>query len=328
MYSIPIGLSVVMLLVIIWFIFYIISSVKKVKELNAKKDCLHDDIVKYTIQIENQQSTLESLTAQQCAAQGSVDRLEARKNELKDDVADQSQQIELLKQTYEAAEEQYRRNYMNQRQTWLEERQAEYVKMQEDFVEQFREENRKKMDAAKQLDETLSKLSASVTAATELAKKAAAEEDYIQFHSLQLTEKDIAEINKIEAAVIGVSPLAESAIHKVIWKVYYEKAYTDLIGRIFGSTPKTGIYKITNTENQMCYIGQAVNIAERWRQHIKRAIGAEERTNNKLYPAMDRIGPWRFTFEVVEECPRDKLSEREDFWQDFYKAKEYGYSIK
>jgi hypothetical protein len=57
----------------------------------------------------------------------------------------------------------------------------------------------------------------------------------------------------------------KEALNKVIWKVYYEKPYTDMIGRILGQTIKTGIYKITNMENQMCYVGQAVNVAERWR---------------------------------------------------------------
>jgi hypothetical protein len=38
-------------------------------------------------------------------------------------------------------------------------------------------------------------------------------------------------------------------LNKVIWKVYYEKPYTDLIGRVVGSGIKTGIYKITNSEN-------------------------------------------------------------------------------
>jgi hypothetical protein len=36
----------------------------------------------------------------------------------------------------------------------------------------------------------------------------------------------------------------------------------------------------------MCYVGQAANISERWRQHIKRGVGAETATRNKLYPAM------------------------------------------
>jgi hypothetical protein len=42
---------------------------------------------------------------------------------------------------------------------------------------------------------------------------------------------------------------------KVIWKYYYEKPTSDLISRVVGSEIKTGIYKITNLENNMCYIG-------------------------------------------------------------------------
>jgi group I intron endonuclease len=78
----------------------------------------------------------------------------------------------------------------------------------------------------------------------------------------------------------------------------------------------------------MCYVGQAANLAERWKQHIKRGLGADPVTKNKLYPAMKAIGVENFSFEVIEECERSKLDEREDYWQDFFKAKEFGYSIK
>lgn len=117
-------------------------------------------------------------------------------------------------------------------------------------------------------------------------------------------------------------------INKVIWKVYYEKPYTDLIGRVIGSGTHTGIYKITNIENNMCYVGQAANLSERWRQHIKRGVGAEAPTRNKLYPAMEEFGVENFTFEVIEECDRAKLDAQEDYWQEYFKAKEFGYSIK
>ena len=103
---------------------------------------------------------------------------------------------------------------------------------------------------------------------------------------------------------------------------------TDMIGRVIGSGVHTGIYKITEISSGKCYIGQAVNIADRWKQHIKRGLGAEPPTRNKLYPAMIAAGPENFTFEVVEECDRSRLDEREDYWQDFYKAKEFGYSMK
>ena len=88
------------------------------------------------------------------------------------------------------------------------------------------------------------------------------------------------------------------------------------------------IYKITNIENQKCYVGQAADLASRWRQHIKRGIGAEAPTRNKLYPAMLSIGVENFTFEVVEECSRAQLNEREDYWQEYFHAIDYGYSIK
>lgn len=70
------------------------------------------------------------------------------------------------------------------------------------------------------------------------------------------------------------------------------------------------------------------DVAERWKQHIKRGIGADTVTQNKLYPAMLEQGVENFTFEVLEECSGAQLTEREKFYTDFYKAQEFGYSIK
>jgi group I intron endonuclease len=78
----------------------------------------------------------------------------------------------------------------------------------------------------------------------------------------------------------------------------------------------------------MCYVGEAVNIADRWKQHIKRGLGAETPTKNKLYPAMAEFGVENFTFEIIEECEKAQLNDREDYWQEYFKAKEFGYSIK
>jgi len=48
----------------------------------------------------------------------------------------------------------------------------------------------------------------------------------------------------------------------------------------------------------MTYVGQSNNIAERWKQHIKRGVGADPPTQNKLYPAMLEFGAEKFTFEI------------------------------
>ena len=172
----------------------------------------------------------------------------------------------------------------------------------------------------------LADLTSKVQAAIEAAKRQeqiASEQD---FYKLNLSTIDIEEIQKLRQVTVLLRD--SEPLNKVIWKVYYEKPYTDLIGRVVGTGNHTGIYKITNIENQKCYVGQAANIAERWRQHIKRGIGAEAPTRNKLYPAMLEHGVENFTFEVVEECSREMLNEREDYWQEYFGAREFGYSIK
>ena len=172
----------------------------------------------------------------------------------------------------------------------------------------------------------LSQLQLKRAAAIEEAKRQEEMRTKEDFYKLQITETDLADILELKTVEKKLSK--KEVLNKLIYKVYFEKPYTDLAGRVVGKETKTGIYKITNTLNQKIYIGQAVNIAERWKQHIKRALGAEPLTQNKLYPAMAEDGVWNFTFEIVEVCEKAQLSEREQYWQKFFGAKEYGYSIK
>ena len=217
-----------------------------------------------------------------------------------------------------------------ERSIWLknmeEEQQAILLETQKEFAEQFAANNQQKLAAARQLTEQVIQLRSTVASAVEIAKHKMEEESAAEFYKLQLPQEsldDIEALRSIESLLHN-----SEAINKVIWKMYYEKPYTDLIGRVGLTSTVCGIYKITNIENQMTYVGQAVNIADRWKQHIKRGIGADAPTQNKLYPAMKKFGPENFTFEIIEKCSRDKLNEREDYWQEFYKAKEFGYSIK
>lgn len=172
----------------------------------------------------------------------------------------------------------------------------------------------------------VARLKAIHDAAVEVYKQTEEARTQSDFYRIQLTEEDIREIaalRSIEYQLRNKEPL-----NKIIWKCYYEKPTTDMIGRIVGSGTNTGIYKITEISSGKCYVGQAVNIADRWKQHIKRGVGAETPTRNKLYPAMNAAGPENFMFQVVEICDRSLLDEREQYWQEFFKAKEYGFSIK
>ena len=181
----------------------------------------------------------------------------------------------------------------------------------------------------KELEEVLLKLSeaqSKANAAIESNRRAELERQQKDFYRLQVPEVDLEEIRKLRS----VEPYLrdKEPLNKVIYKCYYEKPYTDLIGRIFGARKPMGIYKITNLENGMCYVGQSTNVPERWRQHIKRGVGAEPVTQNKLYPAMKEIGVENFMFELLEECKANELTPREKYWTDFYEAQTYGYTVK
>ena len=222
-----------------------------------------------------------------------------------------AQSAEQMAQRYQQAEDNY---------------QQEYLKAIEESTKEYTNLIIQKQEELNKISQELVEAKAKQNAIVEANKRAEEVKQKEQFYKLNLSEIDIEEIKKLRSII----PYLRSAepINKVIWKVYYEKSYTDLIGRVIGQGIHTGIYKITNIENQKCYIGQAVNIADRWKQHIKRGVGAEAPTRNKLYPAMYELGPEQFTFEILEECDKSLLDSREDYWQEFYQAKEFGYSIK
>ena len=222
-----------------------------------------------------------------------------------------SQAADSMSQKYRDMEEQARQGYLE---------------ALEDYSESFQEQLVKKQIELVNVEKQLADLTAKLNSAVEAAKRAEELRIKQDFYRLQLSSVDVEEIARLRE----VTPYLRDSepLNKVIWKVYYEKPYTDLIGRVVGTGVHTGIYKITNIENSMCYIGQAANIADRWKQHIKRGIGAETPTRNKLYPAMLDLGVENFTFEIVEEVDRSQLNEREDYWQEYFHAKDFGYSIK
>lgn len=165
-----------------------------------------------------------------------------------------------------------------------------------------------------------------VNSAIEVAKRTNAEKDEQNKYKIILSDAAIHDIREIERLKDFIN--SKDILGKLIWKTYIERPTNDMIARVIpNQEAQCGIYKITNINNQMCYVGQSVDIASRWKQHIKCAVGATTPTNNLLYPAMVKEGIWNFTFEVIELCPKDKLNNLEDYWQNFYKAKEYGYSI-
>ena len=133
----------------------------------------------------------------------------------------------------------------------------EYLEILKDFTDSCA--NAK--TAAAELEKKLKVLKSKHDAAVEEYKRAQEMSEKKDFYRLQLTEIDLEEIKKLRE----VEPYLRDPkpLNKVIWSVYYEHPYTDLIGRLIGRERKTGVYKLTNIQNNMVYVGQAVNISDR-----------------------------------------------------------------
>lgn len=315
-------LSLILGGVVVYFILQ--PKIKKTQEYNLDIERLNNNLIgeKWRLEDETKQLQIElaSLQAKRDEVQSSIFSLEQQAKESADIFYQKN--MEIAQTNLDKSLE----NASNYYTTQTEQYQSEYKEMMADCALSVSNLLNQKKIELEQLDLAIKEQSEKVNASVEASKRAEEIRSQSDFYKLIISKEDldeIKELREVEKHLRNPEPL-----NKVIWKCYYEKPTTDLIGRVIGSGTHTGIYKITNLTNQMCYVGQAANLAERWKQHIKRGLGADPVTKNKLYPAMKAIGVENFSFEVIEECERSKLDEREDYWQDFFKAKEFGYSIK
>ena len=300
-------------------VLYVIikPKLKATQELDEATKLQNEELHTELVALEKQHA---ALTARRQEIQDSIALLEKQAEESSNAIYKKS--WELANEKMSNASEVMSKQYEQAKQT----AENDYLETLKDCANSFTSQINDKKNELKKVQDELTDLVQKLNSAVEANKRAEEIKQKQDFYRLQLTAIDLDEIKRLRE----VEPYLreKEPLNKVIWKVYYEKPYTDLIGRVVGTGIHTGIYKITNIENQMCYVGQAVNIADRWKQHIKRGIGAEAPTRNKLYPAMLEVGVENFTFEIVEECDKSKLNEREDYWQEFFHAKDFGYSIK
>ena len=88
-----------------------------------------------------------------------------------------------------------------------------------------------------------------------------------------------------------------------------------------------GIYKIENLINGKIYIGQSIDIEDRWKRHLfeSRSNRLSERSS-VIHKAINKYGSENFKFSVVEECKEKELDDREIYWIEFYNSYYNGYN--
>lgn len=90
----------------------------------------------------------------------------------------------------------------------------------------------------------------------------------------------------------------------------------------------SGIYTITNNINNKKYVGLSKNCYKRWYDHKEAAKRPKKPYQFRvpIYNAMRKYGINNFSFDIIEECPIDKLKEREVYWIEKLDTYNNGYN--
>ena len=92
---------------------------------------------------------------------------------------------------------------------------------------------------------------------------------------------------------------------------------------------KSGIYCIENLITNKKYIGQSIDIENRWKKHITE-LNNQYHHNDYLQKAWNKYGKNNFGFYVLEYCNKEELNQKEDYYIQKYNTmdRKYGYNLK
>ena len=214
-----------------------------------------------------------------------------------------------------------------------------YFKVLEDKYKEIEEEHDMEVDALNaaysnlqlklmqerdQYQEDIDKIKATRAAAIQALTREKEIEEQLSFYCLTVSDTDLKDITVLETVIPKLNQ--PRILKMLIWQTYFRTPMTNLCNNVIGTTIKTGIYKITNIKTKECYIGQAIDLASRWKEHAKCGLGIDQPAGNKLYQAMQEYGIQNFSWEVLEECSKDLLNEKEKFYIELYESKDFGYN--
>lgn len=275
--------------------FYFYSASRKVVEVNQHNTRINQELEK---DIELSQRQLNDINSQIIQQKQVIDSL-----------------TETAKKMREGATERAQEEYERQKaQLWSQYQEDQNImELQKNSILRDIEREKKKLAdlEAKQL---------AYIQAKQREEAISANMDYYRLALDQLDINDIELLRELQPRFVK-----KETIDKIIWDAYYKPAFDILSAHLFqnAGTKVCGIYKLTDQITGQSYIGQSVNVHERFRTHIKTAL-TYGKASNKLYQAMQKDGLYNFTFEILEEVSRNDLNDREAYWIGFYKTKEFG----
>ena len=197
--------------------------------------------------------------------------------------------------------------------------------------ERYGEENRKLINVLRDQDEVRQQVDKLTVELEELVKKLDdaklinrqflmdQEELKKGWFEFQLNDREQRLISTI-AEISGLYP----ELKKELAAIERKKVWLPQIQKWSSAINIKGIYRLVlKKDENVCYVGQAVNIKDRWYEHIKKMIGADNKGSEKLYD----YRPNEFYWTIMESGCND-LNSAEKYWIEYYCCREKGLNKK
>ena len=239
-----------------------------------------------------------------------------------------------LKEIDNSIEEQ-RRKRQQELDSALEEKQNYYNKLLEDTINQcnLQDETIKEASEAKwreaieqieQYDKSIAEAKERFESIERTLSQYEKDKQAKLFYTIQLPDEYKDDIEFL-LTTVSTKVQHPDIISKLVWVEYVKPNLDDTFKRI-EIKAEPGIYKITNIDTGKCYIGKSTNVKTRIADHFKSSIGIRSIADQVVHHAILKEGFWNWAIEVITYCDKEKLSELEKYYIDFFKAQEFGYN--
>lgn len=272
---------------------------EKVETLEAKKQLAQDNLNQILKEIEEKYKFNNELKK---VREEELDRLFEEKKKEKE---------KTLIEQIARREEELHRGLREKLQLWTDQTEEEKEKLQKQIEEVLNELNeyKKKRDS----------INKAIMREKEIRERET-------FYKINISKSDIEDIEILEQ----IRPRLKNreALSKLIWEVFIRRECQEMIKRVTSGRKFCGIYKITYTKTGEAYIGKSSDLASRWQNHCKTALGLDGCAHSSFHTRLEKDGLWNYTFEILEEVEKEKLSEREKYWIKFYETTKFGLNMK
>lgn len=271
-------------------------------ELNAKLKVISEELAQQEKDLDDRRAQIKELReSQEALIKTQKEKIDIELN------AYQNERKQKLQQAFDNDRSEYERKiYMAQVET-----EAEIAKLHTTLSEIKEDVNdwQKKRDAINE----------------EILRSRAMEEQQ-DFYRICLPQESFEDIEVFNA--IRTKLHNHQILDKVLYDNYVAKPTKEMIKRVLKGRDVCGIYKVTNIQTKECYIGKSNHIGTRWTGHIKSACGLDGVADSMFQRALKKYGIDQFTFEVIEEVPKENLTEREKYYITLYDTTKFGYNMK